>query len=68
MVPNVPTWKYIDDTSIAETVPKETLSNAQAAVTSVEVWSRENHMQLHPQKCKELIVDLSRDKRVFDYD
>ena len=65
-VPNVPTWKYVDDTSIAETVPKEALSNAQAAVTSVEVWSRVNHMQLHPRKCKELIVDFSRDKRVFD--
>ena len=64
-VPNVPTWKYVDDTSIAETVPKEAFSNAQAAVTSVEVWSRENHMQLHPRKCKELIVDFSRDKRVF---
>ncbi len=65
-VPNVPTWKYVDDTSIAETVPKQTLSNAQAAVTSVEVWSRENHMQLHPRKCKELIVYFSRDKRVSD--
>ncbi len=65
-VPNVPTCKYVDDISIAETEPKETLSNAQAAVTSVEVWSRENHMQLHPRKCKELIVDFSRDKRVFD--
>ena len=64
-VPNVPTWKYVDDTSIAETVPKEALSNAQAAVTSVEVWSRVNHMQLHPLKCKELIVDFSRDKRVL---
>ncbi len=29
-VPNVSTWKYVDDTSIAETVPKEALSNAQA--------------------------------------
>ncbi len=36
-VPNVPTWKYVDDTSIAETVPKGTLSNAQAAVTLVSM-------------------------------
>jgi hypothetical protein len=35
-VPNVPTWKYVDDTSVAETVQKGTLSDAQAAVTSVE--------------------------------
>jgi hypothetical protein len=34
--PNVRTWKYVDDTSVAKTVPKETLSDAQAAVTSVE--------------------------------
>jgi hypothetical protein len=38
-VPNVPTWKYVDDTSVAETVQKGTLSDAQAAVTSVEAWS-----------------------------
>ena len=53
--PNVPIWKYVDDTSIAETVPKGALSNAQAAVTSVENWSRENRMKLHPGKCKELL-------------
>ena len=65
-VPNVPIWKYVDDTSIAETVPKGALSNAQAAVTSVENWSRENRMKLHPGKCKELIVDFSKNKQVFD--
>jgi hypothetical protein len=65
-VPNVPTWKYVDDTSVAETVQKGTLSDAQAAVTSVEAWSHENHMHLHPGKCKELIVDFSRDKQIFD--
>ena len=59
-VPNVPIWKYVDDTSIAETVPKGSLSKAQAAITSVENWSRENHMKLHRGKCKELIVDLVR--------
>ena len=61
-VPNVPIWKYVDDTSIAE----RALSNAQAAVTSVENWSRENRMKLHPGKCKELIVDFSKNKHVFD--
>ena len=65
-VPNVPIWKYIDDTSIAKTVPKGALGNAQAAVTSVENWSRENRMKLHPGKCKELIVDFSKNKHVFD--
>ena len=47
-VPNATTWKYVDDTTMAETVPKGAPSNAQAAVTSVEDWSRKNHMQLHP--------------------
>ena len=64
--PNVPMWKYVDDTSIAETVPKGAFSNAQAAVTSVKNWSRENRMKLHPGKCKELIVDFSKNKQVFD--
>ena len=64
--PNVPMWKYVDDTSIAETVPKGAFSNAQAAVTSVQNWSRENRMKLHPGKCKELIVDFSKNKQVCD--
>ena len=37
---------------MAETVPKGALNNAQDAVTSVENWSRENHMKLHPGKCR----------------
>ena len=60
-VPNVPIWKYVDDMSIAEKEPKGALSNAQAAVTSVQ-----NNMKLHPGKCKELIVDFSKNKQVFD--
>ena len=63
-VPNVPIWKYVDDTSIAETVaetvPKGALSNAQAAVTSVESWSRENRMKLHPVNAKNLLLILVR--------
>ena len=39
-VPNVPIWKYVDDMSIAEKEPKGALSNAQAAVTSVQTtWN-----------------------------
>ena len=47
--------------SIAEKEPKGALNNAQAAVTSVQ-----NNMKLHPGKCKELIVDFSKNKQVFD--
>ena len=65
-VPNVPTWKYVDDTSVAETVHKGAPTNAQTAVTSVECWSQKNFMELHPGKCKELIVDFSKNKQVFD--
>ena len=65
-VPNVPIWKYVDDMSIAEKEPKGALSNAQAAVTSVQNWSRKNNLKLHPGKCKELIVDFSKNKQVFD--
>ena len=53
-------------TSVAETVHKGAPTNAQTAVTSVECWSRKNFMELHPGKCKELIVDFSKDKQVFD--
>ena len=60
------TVSKIVEKSVAETVRKGTLSNAEAVITSVEVWSRENHVQLHPEKCKKLVVDFTRDKQVFE--
>ena len=64
-VPDVLTWKYVDDTTIAEVVPKGAPSALQNAVTTVETWSSINHMQLNADKCKELIIDFKRNPHEF---
>ena len=42
-VPHTQTWKYVDDTTVAEIVPRDTTGDAQAAVIHVENWSRAEH-------------------------
>ena len=37
-----PSWKYVDDTTASETVPKEGESHAQSIVDCVIDWTREN--------------------------
>ena len=64
-VPNVNTWKYVDDTTIAELVPRGARSNIQSAVSVVEDWSREQNMQLNADKCKEMIIDFKKNKHAF---
>ena len=62
---DVRTWKYVDDTTIAETVPRDGHNDVQRAVTAVEDWSRDNHMQLNADKCKEMIIDFKRNNQRF---
>ena len=33
------TWKYVDDTTIAQTIPRGLSSDVQSAVSAVEAWS-----------------------------
>ena len=51
-VPNVQTWKYVDDTTVAEIVQRNASGDAQAAVSLVEDWSNDQNMQLNGDKCK----------------
>ena len=55
-VSDVHVWKYVDDTTIAEIVPKEGRDNIQNAVDAVQHWSHEQNMQLNADKCKEFTV------------
>ena len=40
-------WKYVDDTTLAEVVPKGGQSGIQAAVDAAEQWSTANKLQLN---------------------
>ena len=65
-VPDISTWKYVDDSTIAEIAPLGEVSHAQSAVDTMPNWSRVNMMQLNAaSKCKELLIDFKRSPHTF---
>ena len=65
-VDDMANWKYVDDTTLSEIVPKGSCSRTQHAVSTVENWSSLNRLQLNPEKCKELRIDFKQQKQDFD--
>ena len=59
-------WKYVDDTTLAEVVPRGGQSAMQETLSAVEDWSNTNKLQLNADKCKELGIDFKRSKEQFD--
>ena len=59
------TWKYVDDTTIVQTIPRGLTSDVQSAVSAVEAWSTENRMELNADKCKEMRIDSKRNTHNF---
>ena len=55
-------WKYVDDTTLVDVVPKSGNSSIQCSVTEVEQWSIRNKLHLNADKCKELIIDKKKIK------
>ena len=56
----------MDDTTIAEIVPRGKDSHVQHAVNYVAEWSSCNLMQLNAAKCKELVIDFKKFKHHFE--
>ena len=59
-------WKYVDDATLSEIVPKGCHSVAQNAASTVENWSALNKLQLNLDKCKELRIDFKKQKHNFN--
>ena len=57
---DAPTWKYVDDTTISQTIPRGSLGDVQCVVTVVDTWSQSQLTQLNADKCKWLIIDFQR--------
>ena len=55
-----PMWKFADDTSISEMAPTSAKSRLQVAIDHNSNWSLENHFQLNPIKCMELVTCFKR--------
>ncbi|XP_028414247.1 uncharacterized protein LOC114537304 [Dendronephthya gigantea] len=47
-------WKFADDITLSEVITQSNESSIQDAVDYVNLWSKENHLQLKPTKCKEI--------------
>ena len=52
-------WKYVDDTSISETVGKGCESNLQRVVDDLSRQSSSEGFQLNKAKCKELRISFA---------
>ena len=58
--PQVQTWKYIDDTTISEVMPKCSTTNIHDAVDNIQTWSTTDRLQLNVAKYKELLISFSK--------
>ena len=54
-------WKYVDDTTVSESIPTGQQSKSQEAVDVIYDWSKENLFQLNGEKTKELVISFGRD-------
>ena len=66
VVENVHSWKYVDDTTISETVAKGELSNAQRYTDKVMQRSLENRVQLNTEMCKEMRISFTKSQQEFE--
>ena len=60
-------WKYVDDTTIAESVSKNEISSIQSRVDELVRQSEADGFQLNKSKCKELRISFSRSQSTVDH-
>ena len=53
-------WKYVDDTSLSETIVKCRQGNLRSVINDIDQWCTENDMILNHSKCKELIISFAK--------
>ncbi len=49
-------WKYVDDTTLSETVAVNDQSVLQITLDGINSWCEENDMILNARKCKEILI------------
>ena len=59
-------WKYVNDTSISETVEKGCESNLQRVVDDLSRQSSSEGFQLNEAKCKELRISFTNNNSTFN--
>ena len=58
-------WKFADDTTVSGAVPPSGRGTLQQTADLIHDWSRENHLQLNPIKCKEIRTCFKRTPPFF---
>ena len=58
-------WKYVDDTTLSESIPKGHQSKSQEAVDAIYDWFKENLFKLNGEKTKELVISFIHDSPQF---
>ena len=58
-------WKYVDDTTVSECIPKGQCSKAAVVVDQVIDWSEKNLFQLNGDKTKKLTITFSHNSSKF---
>ena len=56
----LPDVKYVDDTTLYETVLKNDVSVAEVAVKQALEWATKNNMRLNADKTKELVINFTK--------
>jgi hypothetical protein len=52
-------WKFADDSSVSEVIPKDGVSSLPDKVDAVNKWSNDNKFQLNPDKCEGLRINFT---------
>ncbi len=55
-----PFYKYVDDSTLFEVCHEGDNTQIHESVDMVEIWTNQNDMRLNSEKCKEMIIDFSR--------
>ena len=55
-----PIYKYVDNSTIFEVCQEGYNTQIQESVDMVGIWTNQNNMRLNSEKCKEIIIDFSR--------
>ena len=58
-------WKYVDDSTVAESIRPNCASALQDLVDYISTWTVNNKMMLNISKCKEVVIDFAKEKRTF---
>jgi len=64
--PKLLTHKFVDDTTVSETVVRGTTSDLQSTVETLIEWSKRNHMNINSKKTKEMIIGPLSKENVTD--